>query len=40
MTDYDSIIRFWQEKNISNDAELSEALNGQSVLFAYNSGKI
>ena len=40
MTNYDSIIRFWQEKNISNDVELSEALNGQSVLFAYNSGKI
>ena len=40
MTDYDKVLAFWQDKKITNDAELAEVLNGHSILFAYHSGKI
>lgn len=40
MTNYEKAVRLWQEKNIQTDAELSEALNGHSITFAYHSGKI
>lgn len=40
MDQYSKAVALWQSKNITNDAELAEALNGQSIAFAYNSGKI
>ena len=40
MTNYEKAIALWQQKNITTDAELSEALNGHSISFAYHSGKI
>lgn len=40
MTLYEKAVRLWQQKNITTDAELAEALNGHSIAFAYNSGKI
>ena len=40
MTDYEKAIALWQQKNITTDAELAEALNGHSIAFAYHSGKI
>lgn len=40
MSNYESAVRLWQSRNIQNDAELSEALNGHSIAFAYHSGKI
>jgi len=40
MRQYEKAIALWQKKNIRNDADLAEALSSQSVLFAYNSGKI
>lgn len=40
MTQYEKAIAMWQSKGISTDAELAEALNGHSIAFAYNSGKI
>ena len=40
MTDYEKALALWKQKNITNDAELAEALNGHSVAFAYHSGKI
>ncbi len=40
MTQYEKAIAMWQSKEISTDAELAEALNGHSIAFAYNSGKI
>lgn len=40
MTDYKKTVAFWQQKRIATDAELAEALNGQSIAFAYHSGKI
>lgn len=40
MTQYEKAIALWQSKEISTDAELAEALNGHSIAFAYNSGKI
>ena len=40
MTDYEKAVALWQKRNISNDAELAEVLNGQSIIFAYNSGRI
>ena len=40
MTDYEKAVELWQQRNITNDAELAAALNGQSILFAYHSGKI
>ena len=40
MTDYEKAVRLWREKGIQTDAELAEALNSHSTLFAYHSGKI
>lgn len=40
MTDYEKAVRLWQKRGITTDAELAEALNGHSIAFAYNSGKI
>ena len=40
MTRYEAALKLWKRKNISNDAELAEALNGHSIAFAYHSGKI
>lgn len=40
MTDYKKVVAWWQEKDITTDAELAEVLNGHSIAFAYHSGKI
>ena len=40
MTDYEKAVTLWQQKKISTDAELAEALNGHSIAFAYHSGKL
>lgn len=40
MTIYEKALALWKRKNIQTDAELAEALNGQSIAFAYHSGKI
>lgn len=40
MTGYEKALAVWRKKNISTDAELAEALNGHSIMFAYHSGKI
>ena len=40
MTNYEKAVSLWQQKNITSDAELAEALNGHSIAFAYHSGKI
>lgn len=40
MDSYEKAIALWQKKNVTNDAELAEALNGHSITFAYHSGKI
>ena len=40
MTNYDKAVALWRRRNITNDAELAEALNSHSVAFAYHSGKI
>lgn len=40
MTNYEKAVALWQRRNITNDAQLAEALNGHSVAFAYHSGKI
>ncbi len=37
---YNKAVSLWKQKNIKTDAELAEALNGHSIAFAYNSGKI
>ncbi|MCM1261119.1 MAG: Fic family protein [Butyrivibrio sp.] len=40
MDSYEKALALWQKKNVTNDAELAEALNGHSITFAYHSGKI
>lgn len=40
MTNYESAVQLWRQRNIQNDAELAEALNSHSITFAYHSGKI
>lgn len=40
MTDYAKAVSLWQQKSISSGPELSAALIGHSIAFAYNSGKI
>lgn len=40
MTIYEKALALWKRKNIQTDAELAEVLNGQSIAFAYHSGKI
>ena len=40
MDRYEAALALWQEKQVKTDAELSEALNGHSVSFAYHSGRL
>ena len=40
VTNYEIAVDLWRKRNIQNDAELAEALNGHSIAFAYHSGKI
>ncbi len=40
MSKYDDALLWWKNKNIQSDAELAEVLNGHSIAYAYNSGKI
>lgn len=40
MEQYSEAVSLWQSKKITTDAELAEAMSGQSIAFAYNSGKI
>ena len=40
MGGYERALELWRCKNITTDAELSEALNGFGIAFAYHSGKI
>ena len=40
MSDYEKAIDFWNQKDVTNDAKLAEALNGHSITFAYHSGRI
>ena len=40
MTNYEKTVALWQRRNVTNDAQLAEALNGHSIAFAYHSGKI
>lgn len=35
MTQYEKAVALWQQKKITTDAELAEALNGHSITFAY-----
>lgn len=37
---YVSIARWWRSRRIRTEAELSEILNGNSVLFAFHSGRL
>ena len=40
MDNYKIAVALWKQRHISNDAELSEALNGHAIKFAYHSGRI
>lgn len=40
MTGYEAAVAFWRKKGITTSAELAASLNGQSIAFAYHSGKI
>lgn len=40
MTDYEKALTLWQQKHITTDAQLAEALNVHSIAFAYHSGKL
>jgi len=40
MDKYNLALENWRKKKVTNDAELSEALNGYRVSFSYNSSKI
>lgn len=40
MTDYEKAVALWQKKKITTDAELTEALNGHRIAYAYHSCKI
>ena len=37
---YEESLALWRGKQIKTDAELAEALNGQSISFAYHSGNL
>ena len=37
---YSAVVRWWRGKNIRTEAELSEILSANSILFAYHSGKL
>ena len=40
MSNYQEICLYWKDRNISDDAQLAEILNGKGVLFAYHSSRI
>ena len=40
MDGYEKALDLWQSKKIKTDAELAEALNGNSISFAYHSGNL
>ena len=40
MTEYEKAVALWQQKKITTDAELAEAMNGYRIAFAYHSGRI
>ena len=40
MERYEAAVALWRRRNITNDAELSEALNAYRIAFAYHSGNI
>lgn len=40
MNQYEKAVAFWRNKNIQNEAELSETLTSHSIAFAFHSGKI
>jgi Fic family protein len=40
MDGYEKAVALWQDKAVTNDAELAEALNGHSISFAYHSGRL
>lgn len=40
MSDYEKAVAYWHDKKVTDDARLSEALNGHSISYAYHSGKI
>ena len=40
MDRYEIALSLWQRRQVKTDAELAEALNGQSVSFAYHSGNL
>ncbi|MCD8362046.1 MAG: Fic family protein [Lachnospiraceae bacterium] len=40
MQQYEKALTLWRRKGITTEAELAEALNGQCIAYAYNSGKI
>ena len=40
MDNYEKAVKLWQNREISSDAKLAESMNGHSIAFAYNSGKI
>ncbi len=40
MTRYEKALALWQQRNITSDAELAEAMNGHSIAFAYHSGRL
>ena len=37
---YEEAVRSWKERQITDDAQLAEALNGKGILFAYHSSKL
>lgn len=40
MSSYQEICLYWKDRNISDDAQLTEILNDKGVLFAYHSSRI
>ncbi|MBQ6421257.1 MAG: Fic family protein [Clostridia bacterium] len=40
MDDYRAVLDWWRKKQIADAALLAQTLNGQSIAFAYHSGKI
>ena len=40
MDRYEKALALWLSKQVKTDAELSEALNGHSISFAYHSGNL
>lgn len=40
MINYDSVVRFWKEKNLSGIEEIATALESFNITYAYNSGKL